>query len=108
MTSAKIRSNISINYGTKSKSHYISFHPGADIDPQTLNAKNAGALDKDLMSIGALSLDQLMELAGLSVSQAGLYTLYIKGVTTLKNAFSLPCSSPEQGPQDTRSMRPGQ
>ena len=39
---------------------------------QTLNAKNAGALDKDLMSIGAFSLDQLMELAGLSVSQAGL------------------------------------
>lgn len=37
---------------------------------QTLNAKNAGALDKDLMSVGAFSLDQLMELAGLSVSQA--------------------------------------
>lgn len=37
---------------------------------RTLNAKNAGALDKDLMSIGAFSIDQLMELAGLSVSQA--------------------------------------
>ena len=38
---------------------------------KTLNAKNALALDKDLMSVGAFSLDQLMELAGLSVSQAG-------------------------------------
>jgi hypothetical protein len=28
------------------------------------------------MSIGAFSLDQLMELAGLSVSQAGLITLF--------------------------------
>lgn len=37
---------------------------------KTLNAKNATALDKELMSIGAFSLDQLMELAGLSVSQA--------------------------------------
>lgn len=37
---------------------------------KTLNAKNAIALDKDLMSVGAFSIDQLMELAGLSVSQA--------------------------------------
>ncbi|KAI9648987.1 hypothetical protein NHQ30_001553 [Ciborinia camelliae] len=34
-----------------------------------LSAVNAAALDKDLMSLGAFSLDQLMELAGLSVSQ---------------------------------------
>jgi len=34
-----------------------------------LSAKNAAALDKDLMSTGAFSIDQLMELAGLSVSQ---------------------------------------
>lgn len=39
---------------------------------KTLSAKNATALDKDLMSAaGAFSIDQLMELAGLSVSQAG-------------------------------------
>ncbi|KAI9832145.1 MAG: hypothetical protein M1819_004496 [Sarea resinae] len=38
---------------------------------KTISAKNAAALDKDLMSIGAFSIDQLMELAGLSVSQAG-------------------------------------
>jgi len=37
---------------------------------RTLSAANAAALDKDLMSTGAFSLDQLMELAGLSVSQA--------------------------------------
>ena len=37
---------------------------------KTLNAANAAALDKELMSTYAFSLDQLMELAGLSVSQA--------------------------------------
>jgi len=42
---------------------------------KTLSAKNAAALDKDLMSIGAFSIDQLMELAGLSVSQA-VYRLH--------------------------------
>ncbi|KZF23038.1 meiotically up-regulated gene 182 protein [Xylona heveae TC161] len=36
---------------------------------KTLSAKNASELDKDLMSSGAFSIDQLMELAGLSVSQ---------------------------------------
>ncbi|KAH0544628.1 hypothetical protein FGG08_001278 [Glutinoglossum americanum] len=45
---------------------------------QTLSAKNAIALDKDLMSIGAFSIDQLMELAGLSVSQA-VYRLHPLG-----------------------------
>jgi NAD(P)H-hydrate repair Nnr-like enzyme with NAD(P)H-hydrate epimerase domain len=39
--------------------------------PQTLSAKSAAALDQELMSTGAFSIDQLMELAGLSVSQAG-------------------------------------
>lgn len=33
---------------------------------------SAAALDRDLMSGGGFSLDQLMELAGLSVSQAGI------------------------------------
>ncbi|KAF2084889.1 meiotically up-regulated gene 182 protein [Saccharata proteae CBS 121410] len=37
---------------------------------RTLSAKNAAALDEELMSTGAFSIDQLMELAGLSVSQA--------------------------------------
>ena len=37
---------------------------------RTINAANAAALDKELMSTHAFSIDQLMELAGLSVSQA--------------------------------------
>lgn len=37
---------------------------------QTISAKSAAALDQELMSTGAFSIDQLMELAGLSVSQA--------------------------------------
>jgi len=40
-----------------------------------LSAKSAAALDKELMSTGAFSIDQLMELAGLSVSQA-VYRLH--------------------------------
>ncbi|KAI2604884.1 YjeF N-terminal domain-like protein [Hypoxylon fragiforme] len=36
---------------------------------RTLSAKAAAALDTELMSTGAFSIDQLMELAGLSVSQ---------------------------------------
>jgi len=38
---------------------------------QAISAKDAASLDKDLMEMGGWSLDQLMELAGLSVSQAG-------------------------------------
>lgn len=41
---------------------------------RTLGAKAAAALDEELMSSGAFTIDQLMELAGLSVSQA-LYQL---------------------------------
>lgn len=40
-----------------------------------LGAKAAAALDKELMSSGAFTIDQLMELAGLSVSQAGALVL---------------------------------
>ncbi|KAI1263430.1 YjeF N-terminal domain-like protein [Xylariaceae sp. FL1019] len=36
---------------------------------KTLSAKAAAALDKELMSTGSFSIDQLMELAGLAVSQ---------------------------------------
>ncbi|RYP02025.1 hypothetical protein DL764_005993 [Monosporascus ibericus] len=45
---------------------------GLEEDPTaqvTLSAAAATALDKELMSTGAFSIDQLMELAGLSVSQ---------------------------------------
>jgi NAD(P)H-hydrate epimerase len=41
---------------------------------RTIGPKAAAALDEELMSTGAFSIDQLMELAGLSVSQA-LYAL---------------------------------
>ncbi|KAJ6132328.1 AI-BP family protein [Penicillium samsonianum] len=37
---------------------------------KAISAKDAASLDKDLMETGGWSLDQLMELAGLSVSQA--------------------------------------
>ncbi|RAH44389.1 NADHX epimerase [Aspergillus brunneoviolaceus CBS 621.78] len=37
---------------------------------KALSSKDAASLDKDLMETGGFSLDQLMELAGLSVSQA--------------------------------------
>ncbi|KAJ5463069.1 AI-BP family protein [Penicillium sp. IBT 31633x] len=37
---------------------------------KAISAKDAASLDKDLMEIGGWSLDQLMELAGLSVAQA--------------------------------------
>jgi NAD(P)H-hydrate epimerase len=44
---------------------------------QAISANDAASLDKDLMDMGGWSLDQLMELAGLSVSQAGqLLPLY--------------------------------
>jgi NAD(P)H-hydrate epimerase len=37
---------------------------------RTLSAAKSAAFDKELMSTGGYSVDQLMELAGLSVSQA--------------------------------------
>jgi NAD(P)H-hydrate epimerase len=43
---------------------------------KTLSAKSAAALDEELMSRGAFSIDQLMELAGLSVSQAGMQLVF--------------------------------
>jgi hypothetical protein len=77
---------------------------------QTLSAKAAAALDKELMSTGAFSIDQLMELAGLSVSQAGWCP---KSTTIadllvccgLTSSCSLPGPSPEQGPQDPGGCR---
>ena len=36
-----------------------------------MDSKTATALDVDLLGVGAFSLDQLMELAGVSISQAG-------------------------------------
>lgn len=42
---------------------------------KTLSAKAAAQLDKELMSTGAFSIDQLMELAGLAVAKA-IYKQY--------------------------------
>jgi hypothetical protein len=48
-------------------------HTNINPHSQAISSKDAAALDKDLIDInvGGFSLDQLMELAGLSVSQAG-------------------------------------
>ena len=48
---------------------------------QTLSAANALALDKELMSVGGFSLDQLMELAGLAVSEACITTKQSSGAS---------------------------
>lgn len=45
---------------------------------QTLGPKQAAALDQELMSTGGFSIDQLMELAGLSVAEAGTAKTYSK------------------------------
>lgn len=50
----------------------FSWAYSANSAAQTIGAKAAAALDQELMSTGAFSIDQLMELAGLAVSQAGL------------------------------------
>ncbi|PYH95331.1 YjeF N-terminal domain-like protein [Aspergillus ellipticus CBS 707.79] len=42
----------------------------AKMSLKAISSKDAASLDKDLMEIGGWSLDQLMELAGLSVAQA--------------------------------------
>ncbi len=57
---------------------------------QTISAKAAAALDVELMSSGAFSIDQLMELAGLSVSQAGGPII----LSCLHHMSSNPISSP--------------
>ncbi|KAL4753049.1 hypothetical protein BDW72DRAFT_169754 [Aspergillus terricola var. indicus] len=47
-----------------------SYHRSAKMALKAINSKDAASLDQDLMEGGGFSLDQLMELAGLSVSQA--------------------------------------
>ncbi|EFZ04501.1 YjeF-related protein [Metarhizium robertsii ARSEF 23] len=49
----------------------LALAPLESLASRTLGAKTAAALDQELMSTCAFSIDQLMELAGLSVSQAG-------------------------------------
>ncbi|RWA07166.1 hypothetical protein EKO27_g7940 [Xylaria grammica] len=56
---------------------------------KTLSAKAAAALDQELMSTGAFSIDQLMELAGLSVSQVTEYSSPVALETTAAMASLL-------------------
>ncbi|RAH75309.1 NADHX epimerase [Aspergillus aculeatinus CBS 121060] len=49
---------------------FRKFSTSAKMSLKALSSKDAASLDKDLMETGGFSLDQLMELAGLSVSQA--------------------------------------
>ncbi|KAL8798061.1 MAG: hypothetical protein Q9182_006985 [Xanthomendoza sp. 2 TL-2023] len=77
---------------------------------RTLNATNAAELDKELMSLGAFSIDQLMELAGLSVSQAGAPSLYddrpvIIGLTTFLKVYKV--HPPEKGKRVLVAVGPG-
>lgn len=51
---------------------------------KTLSAKAAAALDKELMSSGAFSIDQLMELAGLAVAKA-VYREYPPQASSTQN-----------------------
>ncbi|KAJ5317562.1 hypothetical protein N7508_002070 [Penicillium antarcticum] len=46
------------------------YSKSATMSLKAISSKDAAALDKDLMEVGGWSLDQLMELAGLSVAQA--------------------------------------
>ncbi|KAL3486722.1 YjeF N-terminal domain-like protein [Aspergillus germanicus] len=46
------------------------YHRTAKMSLKAISSKDAASLDQDLMEMGGWSLDQLMELAGLSVSQA--------------------------------------
>ncbi|KAJ0427007.1 YjeF N-terminal domain-like protein [Aspergillus carlsbadensis] len=63
------RSTVRLSYPTLSASvkHY---HRTTKMSLKAISSKDAASLDQDLMEMGGWSLDQLMELAGLSVSQA--------------------------------------
>lgn len=60
---------------------------------RTLGSKAAAALDEELMSSGAFSIDQLMELAGLSVSQA----MYILSPPTKSPNILIACGPGNNG-----------
>ncbi|KAL4964912.1 NADHX epimerase [Aspergillus stella-maris] len=46
------------------------YHKSTKMTLKAISSKDAASLDEDLMGVGGFSLDQLMELAGLSVAQA--------------------------------------
>ena len=57
-----------------------------DMDTGFLNAEDAAALDAELMSTPGFSLEQLMELAGLSVAEA-VYDVIVDGGGKKKHAL---------------------
>ena len=72
---------------------------------QTINAENAAALDKDLMSVGAFSIDQLMELAGLSVAQACISLPAPSYLLFLLTFNSIPSPRPLQRKEHPHRLR---
>lgn len=60
------------------------------IDTGYLNAKDAADLDVELMSTPGFSLEQLMELAGLSVAEA-VYTVGSEDANIKKKRVLLVC-----------------
>jgi len=81
---------------------------------QTIGSKAAAALDRELMSTGGFSIDQLMELAGLAVSQAGM-ALQTGAPLSLPSrcrgrltCFSVPRAAPRQGQADPCGLRSGE
>jgi NAD(P)H-hydrate epimerase len=61
------------------------------IETGYLNAKDAAALDAELMSTPGFSLEQLMELAGLAVAEAVYLVSNENGVTSRKKRVLLVC-----------------
>lgn len=66
------RNNLNSFIPASTRHYYSSAETTSSMALKAISSKDAAALDKDLIdiNIGAFSLDQLMELAGLSVSQA--------------------------------------
>ncbi len=56
------------------------------------------------MSVGAFSIDQLMELAGLSVSQACMKTISIMAIISVHGKYSVSSASSQPWPQDPRCV----
>ena len=57
--------------------NFPTVHPGVGGSIKYLSAAESQAIDEELFSEGAFSVDQLMELAGLSVAQVGWRALII-------------------------------
>ena len=63
---------------------------------KTLGPQNAAKLDEELMSSGGFSVDQLMELAGLSVAQAGKLIYHTLDAFNLSTPLSSSLLKPQR------------